>query len=134
MRCDRQSTHRHPRNSRRAGKASLANTASAFIALVAIAATINSLPGAGSNVRAALLESRTPLAEATTVRAVAAAVAAAARELAGAERITAALPAEQFAAALAPVNLPVPIAREAAAIVRSQPLHERLIDLPPPGC
>jgi hypothetical protein len=128
MRCDRQPNHRR----RRAAQTSLANTAGAFIALVAIAATINSLPGA--NIRAALLESRTPLAEATTVRAVAAAVAAAARELAGAERITAALPAEQFASALAPAGLPIPITRDADAIVRSQPLNERLIDLPPPGC
>src|SRR5688572_11291028 len=94
----------HRRSTRPANTAALATTASALIALVAVAAAMSSLPG--PNVSASLLETRGGNVETRSIREVAAAVAAAARELVGADTITVALPAETFAIALSPQSVP----------------------------
>ena len=124
---------KHRRTPSRPANAGLATTASALIALVAIAAAMNSLPG--TSVRAAMVETRGIPVEAASVRAVAAAVAAAARELVGTERITAALHVDRFADDAHASKSGVGFAGvESWTLLRSRPIAERLIDLPPPVC
>lgn len=126
------------RDTFRPAETGLAGSASALIALVAVAALMTSLPGV-CHVRYTAVETRTALTEGQTARELAAAVAAAARELVGgAERIV------PQASAL-PVNLDLDASPALTAtrvhfdpfelqMVRSRVMAERLIDLPPPVC
>lgn len=112
---------------------SVATTAGALVALLAVAAIVGSLPGGGSSIRVALLETRVGANETDAVRAVAAAMTAAARELVGGERMTAATPT-----VIAVVGDDLPAASVSrwtpALLDRWRMLHVRLIDMPPPGC
>ena len=116
--------------SRRATNSGLTTTAGAIVALMAMAASISTVPTA----RAAIVETRTSLAEAKAVRAVAAAMVAVARELAGKDRVDSTLPIH--------FTVPSGVAPRIATIIslndRSprilERLSERLLDLPPPGC
>jgi hypothetical protein len=111
----------------------LASTASAVVALVAIAATISTVQSA-VHFRGSPTEARAAAVEAPTVRAVAAAVAAAARELVGGEQVHAALPHRLISLGAPDQADPDAPLHHDEPIVRSRMIAERLLDLPPPGC
>ena len=117
----------------RSSNAGLASTASAVVALVAIAALMSSAPRLAM-ARVAPVEARSSVIAAPSVRAVAAAVAAAARELVGGERINAALPVPRFAEALAAPAGRLIDRSNPDQIIHCRMVSERLIDLPPPSC
>ena len=121
----------HQRSNRSANSVALATTASALIALVAVAAVMSSLPG--GHVRAVALEARGTV-ESRSVREVAAAVAAAARDLVGAEKITAALPVEPLQVALATPHDVLLRGGQTIRPISLRAIDEHLIDLPPPVC
>ena len=105
-------------------------TASALVAMVAIAALL-AAPVAGGS----MIEARSATREAPSVRAVAAAVAAVARELVTKDRIDFDVPACHPLASemLAP---PVALASQVdgQAMLALRTIGERLLDLPPPVC
>jgi hypothetical protein len=114
----------------------LASSASALIALVAVAALMTSMPG--GHARIAPVEARTALTEGQSARELAAAVAAAARELVGAERL---VPQASAVAFHLDFNaLPRVSATHLhfdafdVQFIRSRVIAERLIDMPPPVC
>jgi hypothetical protein len=113
--------------------ASLATTASALIALVAVAAMMSSVPGSGL-ARLSSAESRASLNEAQTVRAVAAAVVAAARELTATHPTPAAATLSQMAALLQVPGQALGLPPDDDRLARPHDVAERLLDLPPPGC
>jgi hypothetical protein len=112
--------------------ASLATTAGALVALVAVAALV-----AGPVARGVPMEGRTAPRETTTsVRAVAAAVVAAARELVGKDRLTIDISARHALAGSMMMAPPVALVSQSddQPILPLRTIGERLLDLPPPGC
>ena len=105
-------------------------TASALVAMVAIAALL-----AGPMAGGAAIESRSVSREAPSVRAVAAAVAAVARELVTKDRVDFDV---SFCHPLASELMAPPVALasqiEGLAILPLRTMGERLLDLPPPVC
>jgi hypothetical protein len=114
----------------------LASSASALIALVAVAALMTSVPGWHS--RMAPVETRSALTEGQSARELAAAVAAAARELVGAERIVPTIAVVAFnhgdIESLACATGWVHLDSGKTHVIRSRTIAERLLDLPPPVC
>ena len=112
----------------------LTGSTATIIALLSMATMVTSNPGAMAG-RVLPAESRPISTETASVREMAVAmVAAAARNLLASERIDTALPAPLFAPVRAATTSVVRVdARDSAPPV-GYVLHERLIDLPPPGC
>ena len=107
-----------------------ATTASAMVAMVAIAALL-----AGPMTGGATIEARSASREAPSVRAVAAAVAAVARELVTKDRIDFDVPAcHSMASELLAPPVALTSQIEGQAIISLRAIGERLLDLPPPVC
>jgi hypothetical protein len=117
------------RHAQRSTAPGLCPTASALVALVAIAAMVTSASAATPVVRT---EARQSMTEGAAVRAAVAAVAAAARELVGGDRLVQDLPsAWSLELGARDDGIDVRGADESAA-PRLTTLAERLLDLPPP--
>lgn len=117
-------TQSHPGQAMRS--ASIAVTATALVALVAMSAPLGAAPAP----RAAAIEGRF---ESGVVRAVAAVVAAAARELGGERLIVAAAWLEGSTGHARPESCAA-APRGAMGLPPPPLLGERLLDLPPPAC
>ncbi len=112
--------------------ASLAATATTLLALLAM----TSMASAAATPRAADMQSRSTVSESHMVRAMAAVVAAAARDLLVGDQHATPIVAGPFLSLFAfhQSTSQVRRTRDAAAIVLSVTLGERLLDLPPPVC
>lgn len=112
--------------------ASLAATATTLLALLAMTSTAS----AAATSRAADMQSRSTVSESNMARAMAAVVAAAARDLLVGDQHATPIVAGPFLSLFEfdQSTSSVRRARDAAAIVLSVTLGERLLDLPPPVC